>query len=236
MPRRERPQSTTRSEHWLRVAVNKHPDVLDARLIESFGWPAVERISWRSPIHKDGYAEYYDEAFLERLGIADLKVPLREFWPASGPRWDALARTESGKLILVEAKAHIDEIADRGSRAVTEASVSMIRSALKQAKKAFGARDDVPWDSPFYQHANRLAHLYFLHEINGLDAYLAFVCFANAPDVPRQTTASEWEGALRLVEGALGLGRHPFRNRIATLILDVPEMLAKPHNSDMPGV
>ena len=44
----------------------------------------------------DNYAEYYDDAFLNRLGVKELKQPLLEFWPASGPRWDGLARAIPG--------------------------------------------------------------------------------------------------------------------------------------------
>ena len=39
-------------------------------------------------------------------------MPLREFWPKSGPRWDALARTGDGKLILSGAdKAVVGQVA-----------------------------------------------------------------------------------------------------------------------------
>jgi len=80
---------------------------------------------------------------------------------------------------LVEAKAHIDEAVDFGSRAKTD-SLKQICRALTCAKKAFGVIGDAPWDSPFYQYANRLAHLYFLRQLNGLDAYLLFLYFADA--------------------------------------------------------
>ena len=33
------------------------------------------------------------------------------------------------------------------------------------------------WTKCFYQYANRLAHLYFLKELNGIDAALVFVYF-----------------------------------------------------------
>jgi hypothetical protein len=107
MPRRERPPVTQRSEHWMRKAVNEHRDALDSLVANVFGWDPRDRIEWLSPIASDAYREYYDEAFIEQLGLTGLKVPLSEFWPRSGPRWDALAKTKSGKLIIVEAKAYI---------------------------------------------------------------------------------------------------------------------------------
>ncbi len=224
MPRRERPLETKRSEHWLRVAVNEYPEELSSHVTAQFRWPSNERIEWLSPVESDDYAEYYDQEFLDRLGVSGLKVPLTDFWPRSGPRWDGLARTDSGKLILVEAKAYIEEAVDYRSKAGPD-SLKKIQAALANSKKAFRASDDAPWESPFYQYANRLAHLYFLKQLNGLDAYLLFLYFADAPDVPESCNTRQWEGAVRLTEKCLGLGAHKFRAHIGTLIWSVPDML-----------
>src|SRR5262249_17268942 len=117
MPRRKRPLQTTRSEHWLRTCVNDGRLEFSDQVRSTFGWPSTEQINWLSPIQEDGYAEYYDESFLERLALKDLSVALKCFWPAGGPRWDGLARTEQGKVLLVEAKAYIEEAVDYRSRA-----------------------------------------------------------------------------------------------------------------------
>lgn len=226
MPRRSRPELTERSEHWLRIAVNERTAALNALIAALFKLDKDEQIEWMSPVASDQYAEYYDDAFLDRLGIRDeLQVPLSDFWPASGPRWDALGRTASGKLILVEAKAYIEEGVDFRSKAKHPASLEKIEKALAVTKDAFGAAPDASWQQPFYQYANRLAHLYFLRQLNGLDAYLLFLCFADAPDVPRPCSAAQWEGAVRLTEKCLGLGAHRFRDQVQTLIWRVPEMI-----------
>ncbi len=107
MPRRPRPPQTQRSEHWLRLMVRENASALNAAIAEAFGWQDAA-IDWLSPREDDEYAEYYDQAFLDRLGVDGLTMSLEEFWPRSGPRWDGLARTTDGKLILVEAKAYID--------------------------------------------------------------------------------------------------------------------------------
>ena len=117
----------------MRIAANQDADPFNRIIIETFGWRGEERITWLSPVHSDGYAEYFDEAFLDRLGVHDLKVPLNQFWPRSGARWDALARTKSGKLIMVEAKAYIEEGVDYGSKAGPN-SLSKIERALGAAK------------------------------------------------------------------------------------------------------
>ncbi len=224
MPRRPRPQQTTRSEHWMRVAANEKVEPFNAKVSDTFGWNKNEQIEWLSPIASDEYAEYYDQAFLDRLRLSDLEVPLHEFWPKSGARWDGLARTESGKVILVEAKAYIEEAVDYRSQA-GPASMERIRAALGDAKKAFRATEAASWEVPYYQYSNRLAHLHYLCAMNSIDAYLLFLYFADAPDVPAPCSEAEWKGAIRLVEKSLGLGKHPYRDRVGTLVWQVPEML-----------
>jgi hypothetical protein len=224
MPRRVRPAETTRREHWLRVAVNDRTGTLNAAILEAFGWSPDEQIEWLSPTREDDFAEYYDQAFLDRLGLARLERPLEEFWPVGGPRWDGLARTARGKFLLVEAKAHIDEMVDFRSKASPD-SLARIHRSLEMVKEATGAAVDAPWPSPFFQYANRLAHLYFLAELNHVDAYLLFLSFADAPDVPVPATAEQWEGAHRLAWRSLGLGASSFRGRVAKRTISVPDAL-----------
>jgi hypothetical protein len=225
MPRRERPAETTRSEHWLRVAVNEATAAFDSRVAQAFKWDAADPISWLSPVGtEDAYAEYYDLAFLDRLGLSDLRVPLRDFWPPGGPRWDGLGKTRSGKLILVEAKAYIEEMVDYRSHAAGD-SLALIERSLGLTKAAFGAAGDAPWSAPLYQLANRLAHLHFLAGLNGLDAYLLLVSFADAPDVQSPCSVEQWEGAIRLSKKCLGLSKGSFDGRVGHVIWRVPEML-----------
>lgn len=225
MPRRERPSKTRRSEHWLRVAVNERKKYLNSKIALGFGWTSQESIQWLSPIKDDNYAEYYDQAFLDRLGLYNLRTPLKSFWLPSGPRWDGLAKTTSGKVILVEAKAHIEETVDYHSKASSE-SLDQINRSLSDTKKAFGAYTDARWESPFYQYANRLAHLYFLSELNSVDAYMLFLYFADAPDVPYPCTAEQWDGAIRLTKKCLGLSERQFQGRVGNVILKVSDMLS----------
>ena len=116
MPRRARPPNTSRSEHWLRMAANDASNFVNEKISSAFGWRKRDTIEWLSPVESDQYAEYYDGEFLKRLGIGELKISLHSFWPRSGPRWDGLARTSSGKFLLVEAKAYIEEAVDFGSK------------------------------------------------------------------------------------------------------------------------
>lgn len=199
--------------------VNDRTAELDRHIFRAFGWHN-EKIAWRSPVHNDSYAEYYDREFLNRLGVDDMTMPLEEFWPKSGPRWDGLARTQSGKLILVEAKAHIEEAVDFRSKASSH-SLPRIEKRLDEAKSAFRANADACWYTPFYQMANRLAHLYYLADINRKDAYLVFVDFANAPDVQHSASREEWQGAARLAHKCLGIKDSRLARRVATIIIDL---------------
>jgi hypothetical protein len=219
MPRRPRPTETTRSEHWLRLMVNEHGTLLNRLIADALGWKS-RNIVWQSPVRNDDFAEYYDQEFLDRLGVTNLQMPLRDFWPQSGPRWDGLATTEDGGCILVEAKAHIEEAVDYRSKASPD-SLKLIHKRLDEAKAAFRANPDACWHAPLYQMANRLAHLYFLAEINKKDAYLVFLHFANAPDVDIPATREEWQGAIRLEHKCLGLKDSKLSRRMVAIIVDV---------------
>ncbi len=199
--------------------VREHASALNAAIAEAFSWQDTA-IDWLSPREDDEYAEYYDQAFLDRLGVDGLTMSLEEFWPRSGPRWDGLARTTDGRLILAEAKAHIDEAVDFRSKASPE-SLHRIEGRLDEAKSAFHASKDACWYAPLYQMANRLAHLHYLAGINGKDAYLVFIDFANAPDVPYPATCEEWQGATRLAHKCLGLKESKLARRVGVVIVDL---------------
>jgi hypothetical protein len=161
--------------------------------------------------------------FWSALASQKTAVPLNAFWPAGGPRWDALGKTASGKIVLVEAKAYVEEAVDYRSRA-SGSSLERIHAALEQTKAAFRAATDATWSTPFYQYANRLAHLYYLRQLNRFDAYLVLLYFANAPHVPSPTNIEEWRGAERLIKKSLGLSsQHPFSHCVKTLIWDVAD-------------
>jgi hypothetical protein len=225
MPRRPRPPGSSRSEHWLRVAVNACQAALNQRVQLALHLAPSDAITWLSPVGDDDFAEYYDEAFLERLGLRELAVPLADFWPRGGPRWDGLARTSTGKVIVVEAKAYIEEAVDYKSNASAE-SLARIDSALASAKSAYRASAGATWGRPFYQYANRLAHLYYLRRLNNREAYLLFLYFADAPDVPNPSTPEEWEGAIRLTKKCMGLGAHPFTPFVGQVVWSVGDMLS----------
>lgn len=219
MPIHSRPLNTTRSEFWLRKLINNNKEILNNYLVESQIVKQNDAIEWVSPVSEDNFAEYYDEEFLDRLGIDvnTLRVPLKEFWPKSGPRWDGLGRTNTKKYFLIEAKAHIEETVDYCTLAKSKLSIDLISSSIDKAQKFYSNNKKAYWQKPFYQYANRLAHLYYLRELNQLNAYLIFIYFCNATDVEKPTNKDEWVGHIRTVEKVFALNSK-CKNKINLLI------------------
>jgi hypothetical protein len=204
------------SQKWLQVLVNNSPEVLNAILREQVSLSGNERISWLSPVKDDDYAEYRDKSFLDRLGIILPNRQLTDFWPSRGPVWDGLAKSDTGKIFLVEAKAHIPEAVSSGTGAGPE-SLKLIRKSLTETKKYLGSKSTNDWSSTFYQYTNRLAHLYLLRVLNDIPVYLVFVYFLNDREMNGPATAAEWQGAVELLHTYLGIRT----NRLSDYIIDV---------------
>jgi hypothetical protein len=208
------------SQKWLQLAVNQAPDLLDRAIATHVRSAASGKITWLSPLDDDRYAEYRDEAFLEKLGLRPARPALRQFFPRNGPQWDGLGLTSGGEPLLVEAKAHIAELASSPTGA-TGASLTLIRSSLERTKRAVGSRSASDWSDRFYQYTNRLAHLHFLRALNKIPAYLVCVYFLNADDVAGPTTAEEWLGAIRLVHALLGIDERRLQRALGDAVVDV---------------
>ena len=136
MPRRRQPRGTKGSLKWIQDLTNLHPAVLDEAIQSG-------PVEWRSPLADDDYAEYWDQAFLDRLGVRLGKRPLDTFWPKSGPRWDALGVVVGERAILVEAKAHLDEV-ESATRAEPK-SRSMIQAAFTEMGQNWQVADIGSW-------------------------------------------------------------------------------------------
>jgi hypothetical protein len=212
------PAGTRGSQKWIQRAINKHPNVFDPLILAEV--PCAEHIEWLSPLEHDEHAEYRDNSFLNRIGCPELAPALVAFWPVRGPQWDALARTNNGDVLLVEAKAHIDEMFSSGTQASPD-SRTVIESALTNTASALGAKPLSPWTGPLYQTANRIAFLQFLID-HQVAARLVFVCFVGDTDVGGPPSADEWRGALHVTRRMLGLPkRHPLHSRIVHVFAPV---------------
>jgi len=196
------------SQLQTQLYVNARPQALNAAIIETVaGISEGASIEWRSPLRESGYAEYRDAEFLAALGLEGLASSLKAYWPARGPRWDALARVTDASLrngfgiILVEGKSYPDEM--KSSCRATEHSRERIAAAVAKAQEALGAvADPEPWLTGYYQLANRLAHAVWLRQ-QGIKAWLVHLLFVDDPHRP--TTREAWSEALADVKSELGI-------------------------------
>ncbi|MEK3695474.1 hypothetical protein NYE33_00430 [Paenibacillus sp. FSL R10-2199] len=183
------------------------------------------KLQWVSPKRSNSMAEYRDVGFLEKVGVADkITVPLHNFWPSRGPQWDALGVTEAEEVILVEAKANLKELKSPGSKA-GEQSLALIKQTLDEVKEDLGIGAQFDWTKTYYQYANRVAHLYYLRELNGIKAFLINVYFIGDHSVNGPSSVKEWQVAIGQTKKMLGLDHeHVLQPYMVDLFIDVKIM------------
>ena len=157
--------------------------------------------------------------FLERLSIKLEKHSLNKFWPAHGPVWDGLGKTRNGDVILVEAKSHVSEVASSCQAGVE--SRKLIQDSLAETSHFYGASSDADWLNGYYQYANRLAHLYLLRHLNGIQAWLCFVNFVNDHKMSGAKSTVEWQPAIDAVHKHLGITEQSLRPYVVDVFPDI---------------
>jgi hypothetical protein len=206
---------------WIQSAINQPaPRSIDNAILPFL--KNASEISWSSPLIADDFAEYRDESFLEKIGATDLARDLSRFGPNRGPQWDALA-VSGGDILLVEAKAHIQEMLSSPTQAGLE-SRKTIQRALKETAQFMRAKPIAPWTDAFYQLANRLAHLYFLRKHNR-KAWLVLVNFVGDSDMGGPASAAEWQAAYKVAWHVLGIpDQNPLQRYVMHIYPDVADM------------
>ncbi|MGB5106554.1 MAG: hypothetical protein WBP29_11775 [Candidatus Zixiibacteriota bacterium] len=221
MSRIQQLEKTKGSQHWLQMLVNSRPHILIDQLRKPLGLTGDDSIIWRSPLAHDNYSEYSDDEFLKKLDLEGKLQhrPLESFWPHRGPVWDGLATTNRGDVILVEAKAHVNELVSPACGA-SEPAMTLIRKSLNETREFLGVTTGTDWAGTYYQYTNRLAHLYLLRVRNNIPAWLVFVYFLNAQDVKGPTTIQEWKNKIGLMHDQLGLGKHPLEKFVVEVMVE----------------
>lgn len=223
MSRVVQPKGTKGSLKWIQRLVNERPDLINQQLAAAINLRKDDNIHWLSPLSSDEYAEYRDTSFTKKLDITLNRRSRESFWPDRGPQWDALGKTDSGKVILVEAKAHLGEIVSPGTQA-SEASRKKIITSLEETKAFLKVGPTVNWSGTFYQYTNRLAHLYLLRILNNIDSYLVFIYFLNDGEMEGPKTVQEWQAGIKVLEAALGLRKNRLSRFILEIFIDVREL------------
>ncbi|MBE2256064.1 MAG: hypothetical protein IAE65_07680 [Ignavibacteria bacterium] len=223
MGRHPQPSNGKGSLKNLQVLVNKNQQLIDGYIKSSFCDLVNQDINWTSPLENDQFSEYRDNTFLLQVGLNAKLIDLYSFWPKIGPQWDALAKTEKGHVILVEAKAHIPEIVSPACSA-TPMSKKLIDTSLNATKKHLNITNNIDWSGKFYQYTNRLAHLYFLRVKCKIPTFLINIYFIGDKTVNGPNTRQEWEGALKVMYTYLGLSRHKLSKYIKDIFIDINDM------------
>ena len=206
----------------IQILVNSHSDLLNSKLKEKL--QAISgNINWLSPFEKDNYREFKDKEFIEKLEL-NLSFPLNNFWPNGGAHWDALAKTNSKQVILLEAKANIPEIISSPCAATAIESRKKIQMALNETRDYLGISTDANWMGKFYQYTNRIAHLYFLRVKNNIPAFLINLYFLNDHEVNGPKREEEWKAALEVMKIYLGLKKHKLSKYMADVFIDVNDI------------
>ncbi|MFC1840322.1 hypothetical protein ACFL1N_12125 [Thermodesulfobacteriota bacterium] len=219
MSRVTQPKETKGSLKWIQDVINDCPILFNNTIHQAAGFGKWEAIEWLSPREDDEYSEYRDKEFLDLLEIELPYVELSEFWPSSGPQWDALGRAGNDAYFLVEAKAHVTEMIV-SSQAKSPESKTLIEKSLNEIRAYLELNPEFDLTKDFYQYVNRLAHLYLLRILNNVPVYLVFVYFLNDyTHVP--TSKPEWDGALNLMHSLLGTEGHNLSRYVIDVFIDV---------------
>ncbi len=214
------PEGKRGSLKWIQRLVASRPELCDTQLRAQGAPLGGSTLEWLSPKREDDWAEYRDATFLRHIGHPELINALRDFWPRGGPQWDGLARDTSQAIYLFEAKARVGEMAS--SCQASPQSRAQIKTALNEAKVAFGAAPSADWLAGYYQYANRLAHLYFLRRA-GLNAWLVFLYFVNDQEMQGPDSEEMWNSHLEVVHNQLGLSQRVSIPGVANVFIDVTE-------------
>lgn len=207
---------------WVQRLVNEREELFRGRLVRPLQLKSGDQIEWVSPLAPH-FTEFRDADFLKEIHQQDLAGKLREFWPKHGPQWDALGLLGQSTVLLVEAKAHIAEVFTTiGAKAPS--SRRKIEKAFQTTRDDLDLRTPYPWTAPFYQYANRVAHLHFLHNICRVPTYLIFVNFMGDTDMDGPRTKQEWQATSRHIKQYLGVGDSEIVDRIVDLFVNVDDL------------
>lgn len=219
------PQKTDKngSLRQIQKLINKNPELLNTLIKQNLD-EEITGLTWLSPLKDDQYAEYRDSDFIIKLGVANLKIPLENFWPNKGPRWDALGKSDKA-FFMVESNANIDEMISPLKTIQSNDTFELIDQSIDETKAFIQPTVDVEWTFEYYQYSIRLAHLYFLREVNNIPAYLIFIYFINDESVDGPKTKEEWMTAIQKMKDYLGLTEpHKLSPYIIDLFIDINDI------------
>jgi hypothetical protein len=178
------------SKRCLQVYLSERREILEEEIRKK--WGKVQSIEWLGPKMVEGewdWKELAGNSFWKALCIGPQRT--RDFWPARGPHWDAVAKltltSGSNHYILFEAKANVSELKSY-LRAGDKCGQ---RTKIEQSLRTYSHNV-----RGYYQTCNRLAHLnYIRKEFPAVKVSLCYLLFTNDNShIP--TRREEWLYAL----------------------------------------
>ncbi len=180
------------SKFWIQTLVNLDEGRALTKAIQNQD-SEIGDIKWQSPLPKAEHKELkgeYKELKTEDIGIIDKKDI--DFWPSNGPWWDGVGMSKD-TIILVEAKAHINETLTKCS-ATSKESISKIKTSMKEVynelSNSLGLYDENIWFKKYYQIANRLTFLVKLKQ-KGFKVKLVLLNIVDDP-THIKTSKEDW--------------------------------------------
>ena len=207
---------------WIQKLINERSEIIAPPIVRALGLDCGKCVEWRSPCGPQ-FTEYRDSDFLKAIGHSECEASLRQFWPPHGPQWDALGVVSDGTVVLVEAKAHIAEVFTT-IKAKKPKSCAKIEASIQRTWADLGIESAYPWTAPFYQYANRVAHLHFLHNMCNIPTILVFVHFLGDEDMDGPRRRGEWKETNREIRKYLGLTGNAIEKRILDVFIKVSDL------------
>lgn len=215
------------SERHLLRYLGRHRAEFDRRVLDATGGEAIDWLDFPfEPTRPWLDGEWKGLDFLPAGHPG--RVAWSGAWPARGnaPNWDAVARLRTAggeEWLLVEAKAHLGELASACAADAERGGRRRIAELMARVREALGAAPDRDWLNGYYQMANRLAVLHVLGAA-GVPARLLFIYFTGDtnPHGVCPADAAGWADALAAQDRHLGLRPdHSLAGRVHRLFLEV---------------
>ena len=165
-----------------------------------------------------------DKELLNFDFIAEIKDEWKAYWECGrfGLNWDAVGISRDGTYVLVEAKAHVEEL--NSSAGGSEKSRSKNNEVIGRVFHKYGIEcGQDSWNSDVYQLINRLVALDFLLE-RGYKAKLVYVLFVNGYEFNRPNDGSaseeEWRSAMAAEFEKAGIANSPLEGLVNLVFID----------------
>lgn len=179
------------SKYWMQTIINSE---MKSELEKQIG---IGKINWLSPLAEDDYAEYkLNQNYI--VNLIGIPKTFYDFWPSNQPQWDAIGMTKD-EIVLVEAKAHLQELNSNLSAKSEESKILINESMRKVFDKYFSNGNFDKWTRGYYQLGNRLTFLKTMNDLLETDGRKIKLVLLNIVGdyTYRPTSETEWKKSYR---------------------------------------